>query len=483
MSDLNQYKRGVIHVLLSCVTLWFFANCYKDKGNYEIDIPDRPLVAELDTLYEATVGDSLVIVPKITGLDTSEVDGLWRIDVPEAVSADLYHYEGKALRIVFGLQAKLYTARLTLTNKANGMKYFYNFKIQGRTEFSRGSLVLSVDGGITKLSFIKPDSTVQPNIYEALNNKQLPADPLHIHYLSNQFTGGTPLGYWIISKHAGVRLDVNNLKEDELRPATLRDNFFLAPEQMEVGSLQGYQMGTLLGVINGKFYNGTTSTWDQSTTYGMFGTYADGEYELSPNFVLSYINGAFSIIAFEKIKKQFVRINLYGGAMYFGTQYSVVGAEIFDPTDVKLDLLQLVQINSADTYAYMRDANGAIYELKFNVNFDGPFLFTAGHKRAFVRPEWMSEQTKMLATRNGNIYVAYQNKVYRYTPINQQVQELATAFAQNVTMMKLSDNENTLVVGAGQRIYYLDIQVGKNGVLTGQIDGIPGNPVDMTWRN
>src|SRR5690606_41607488 len=97
------------------------------------------------------------------------------------------------------------------------MKYFHTFFIQGITEFSQGSLVLSQDEGLTKLSFIKPDSTVQPNIYETINNEQLPNDPLHIHYLRNMNTGGLPLAYWIITKHGGIRLNVNDLQKETLK--------------------------------------------------------------------------------------------------------------------------------------------------------------------------------------------------------------------------------------------------------------------------
>lgn len=470
-----------IHAIF-CVWLAVLASCYKDKGNYVIDMPAAPVVAGLDTLYEASVGDSLIIAPKITGIDPTSLQCHWRIDVPEAVVPEANHYDGPALRIVFGLQAKRYTARLTLTNTANGMKYFYDFKIQGKTAFSQGSLVLSVQNGVSMLSFIKPDNTVQPNIYEAINGEQLPAEPLHIHYLKNQYTSNTPLGYWIISRQAGVRIDVNNLVKETLKPGTLHDNFFLAPSTIQVGSLQAHPQGVLMGVINGKFYGGTTTTWDQSNTYGMFGTYADGDYELSPEFVLTAVDDNFSVIAFEKNKKQFVRINIYGSPMYFGTQYSVAHTEVFDPLNVGMELVKMLQINNTDTYAYVRDTAGKIYELKFNANFNGPFLITAGHKRPFIHPEWIKEETRMLAARNGYIYVAHKNQVFRYNPLNQQVDLLKTEVQSDISLLKLEDDQNTLIAGAAGSLYYLAIQVGKNGELIKKIGGIPGTPVDMTWR-
>lgn len=475
-------RKGIFASVFIAMIIATLCGCYKDKGNYDIALPQEPQITGLDTLYEASVGDSLIITPKISGIDPGSVQCNWRIDVPEAINPETNHYEGQALRIAFGLEAKRYRARLTVTNKANGMKYFYNFHIQGMTAFSRGSLVLSVDNGISKLSFIKPDHSVQANIYEIINGENLPDHPLHIHYVKNQFTGNTPLGYWIISKNRGVRLDVNNLKKETLKPGTLYDNFFLAPPRIDVGSLQTYPQGTLLGVINGKFYAGATTTWDQSVTYGMFGTFADGDYELSPQFVLSSVDNNFSIIGFEKIKKQFIRINMYGSPMYFGTQYTSVNPEIFDPTSVGMDLLHMVQINNKDTYAFVKDDAGKVYELKFTANFNGPFLVTANHKKLFVHQEWINADTKMVASRIGYIYVGYQNKVFRYNPLNQQVQELKVNIQSPVSLLKLDDDENTLIVGAGSSLYYLDIQVGKDGQLLNKIDGIPGEVVDLTWR-
>lgn len=472
----------MIRWIIIVAVLFLLTNCYKDKGNYQIDMPLEPEVVGLDTLYEAFVGDSLVIVPQIKGIPADKLQGDWRIYVPEAVDSGQNRYQGTELRIVFGLQAKTYRARLTLTNMENGMKYFYNFRIKGITEFSKGSLVLSDDSGVTKLSFIKKDGIVQPNIYEVINQVPLPERPKSIFYLNNEFTGNTPLGYWIIGAHDGVRIDVNNLANEQLKPGTLRDNFFSAPPTIDVGGLVNHPQGVMMGVVNGRFYGGTTSTWDQSNTYGMFGTYAEGSYELASEFVLSSVNNAFSVIAFEKNKRQFVRLNIYGSPMYFGTEYSVINPDIFNPLDVAMDLVKIVQINNSDTYAYMKDNNGQIYELKFNVNYNGPFTFTAGHKRLFANQEWIDENTPMVATRNGNMYIGYQNKVYRYNPISQQVQLLEAEFGNAVTMLKVDDDEKTLIVGADNSLFYLAIQTGENGRLIEKISNIPGNPVDIAWR-
>jgi len=149
---------------------------------------------------------------------------------------------------------------------------------------------------------------------------------------------------------------------------------------------------------------------------------------------------------------------------------------------VGMDLLHMVQINNKDTYAFVKDDSGSVYELKFTANFNGPFLVTANHKKLFVHQEWISANTKMVASRIGYIYVGYQNKVFRYNPLNQQVQELKVNIQSPVSLLKLDDDENTLIVGAGSSLYYMDIQIGKDGQLLKKIDGIPGDIVDLTWR-
>ncbi|MFC3198626.1 PKD-like family lipoprotein [Parapedobacter deserti] len=456
-------------------------SCYKDKGNYDINMPVAPEVTNLLETYGAIVGDSLIIEPEIIAPADADIELEWRIGVPEADSS--IEQVGPSLRMVFGLQANRYHALLTIHNKANGMRYFHRFYIQGVTEFVSGMTVLSVENGVTQLSFIKPDSTVQSRLYEAINGKQLPANPRHLLYMTNQTTGGTPLGYWIITQNGGVRLNVTTMQEDPVYPNTLATNFFLPPPTIEVGHMVQHPQGVMMGVINGRFYGGTTHTWDQAATYGMFGSYADGDYNLAPKFVMANVNGQYSFIAFDRIKRQFLRFNLYGVPTYFGTQYTVTNTGIFDPTNVGMDLVDIVQSNNTETYAYVRGADGTIRELAFTVNFNGPFTFTPGHNRLFVRQNLFGENTKLLAAQNGVIYIASGNKVYRYNPLNEDIRELETSFDTPITMMKFHNGQNTLVVGSGSSLYFLAIQTGRFGDLTGQIDGIPGYPVDVAFRN
>ena len=460
--------------------MFFLSACHKDMGNYDISMPETPIVTNLDSVYPATAGDSLIISPKIASIDAKDIELQWRISVIEGNDVN---FVGPSLRIIFGLKAKRYPARLTVYNKANGMKYFHSFFIDGGTEFGKGSAVLSVENGITQFSFVKPDGSVQPRLYKAITGKDLPPNPLNLFLMVNKNTGNTLLGYFIVTKNGGVRLEPNTMQEEEKYPTTLKANFFAPPDNLEVGSLKANEQGVLMGVVNGTLFTGTTNTWDQAATYGMFGAAStETDYELAPSFVMTPNAGTY-FVCFERNKKQFVRFNITSGPVYFDTQYTAQSTNIFDPKNVGMDLIHMEQLNNADCFAYCKSADGKIYELMFDVMFYGDATFTPVHKRLFIRPDLITENTKWQGAKNGVIYLGVGSKVYRYNPLNQEVKELVTDFGgKTVTMVKISQDEQTLMVGTEGAIYYLDITTGKYGVFIKKIEGIPGSPVDMTIR-
>src|SRR3546814_12634035 len=106
-----------------------------------------------------------------------------------------------------------------------------------------------------------------------------------------------------------------------------------------------------------------------------------------------------------------------------------------------MDLVDMVQINNTETYAYVSGNDGTVHELAFTVNFNGPFTFTPVHKRPFVRQELFGENTKLLAARNGVIYIAAGTKVYRYNPLNEEVRELDTRLPEPVTLHQFPEKK------------------------------------------
>ncbi|WP_449437036.1 PKD-like family lipoprotein [Pedobacter steynii] len=210
-------------IALSIISL---SACHKDLGDYEINMPATPAVANLDSVYTAIVGDSLIIKPTIKNTNGDDIELQWRISV---MTGNDVKFTGPSLKIIFGLEAQRYPARLTVYNKTNGMKYFHDFFVDGGTEFGSGTAVLSLENGTTQFSFIKPGGEVQARLYNAMHGKDLPKDPMNLFLMKNITAGGTLLGYWIITKGGGVRLNVNTMQEDPKYPNTIADNFLQLP--------------------------------------------------------------------------------------------------------------------------------------------------------------------------------------------------------------------------------------------------------------
>lgn len=455
--------------------------CYKDKGNYSYEKVDAPAIASLDTVYKAIVGDSLIIDPGVSISNSANLSLQWRIGGPD-LKQDLV-FEGKVLRTIFGLDAKRYSGRLIVTNNDNGMKYFRNFFIDGITDFSVGATVLSIEEGHPQLSFVKNDGTIRARVYEAINGEPLPANPIClIGAIKENLVPRVVRRYWVISndgKEGGVEIDPNNFKKLK----SLAANYFDPPATLSPSYFTDNPSGTIHGIVDGKFVWGYDLTWDQAPIYGMFGVPLEGDYELSPHLISNYATGTF-YIGYDVKKKSFLRINLYGTPVYFGTSYeTITTTNAFDPKNTGLDLIHLAQVNNQNCYAFGRDAAGVLYELRFTVNFTGPFTFTPGYKKQFKQPELITAKTKWVNTNSGIFFFSSGSKIYRYNPDNETFQALSADFAgKDVTMIKLID-QNTLVAGTEGKLLYLDVRTGVNGTVIKTVEGIPGTPMDLYQRN
>jgi hypothetical protein len=455
------------------------AACSKDKGNYDyIEVP-KPVVTAIDTAYTATVGDSLIIIPEVL-LKTGKNDYscFWKIDVPEkAMSMD---YEGQALRIVFGLGANRYNALLKVRDNNNGQVYFYKFVIKGQTAFTRGVLVLSNDANKTVLTFIKPDGTVQPDIYNNINKEVLPGGAMQLVPVRNQFYTNQLSNYWITYSGGGsgaVQLDANTLQ----RTKYLAENFYTAPSVMKVTGFLNMMNGVTTGIINGKMYIGTTETAPFWPYYGFWGVPVDGSYNLHPNVLHNLYERPYDgyFLGFEDTKKQFLGFttNTFLDTIYNATS----GA--FNPKDLKMDLVYMNRFTDNEIYAFF-DSVGKKIELKFGVDFSADKrVFTPAYKRVFPGASFLTADTKWQSSPIGVFFFTSNDKIYRYNPVNNEVKALDANFnGKKVMMIKVLNGGNLLVAGVEGSIYYLDISVGQNGANPQKIDGIPGAPADIYIR-
>ena len=459
--------------------LALLAACYKDKGNYDYSAPEEPVVTNLDTVYSVFVGDSLIIKPVIKYTDASKLSMDWKISVPD-LSDDL-NFKGPEVRTVFGLGANRYRAKLTITDNSNGMKYFHDFIVSGKTSFSQGTTVLSLDNGETILSFIKPDGTVQPDIYATTNmGEKLGGKPKQLIGLRHaSIDPYHTTSYWVFTDEGekGVQINSNTMKKMK----NLAGNFFTPPATITPGNFIPTQMESMNGVVNGKLYVGTTQTWNKNPLYNMFGLPAEGNYNLFDQAAFNSIMPYF--LGYDKVRKQVVAFTNFGSPAYIGTGYQIQGSA-FDPTNVGLDLLFFVQVNDGNCFAVGKDASGTLKEIKFGVEFRGFILIKPEYIRNFAQPGYITPTTKWVNTPGEIFYFTSGSKIYRYNPANEDFRALSTDFGgKDVTMIKLIDGGNTMLAGTEGTLYHLDVSTGKFGDVLKKQTGIPGQTIDAVIRN
>ncbi|HXO76902.1 MAG TPA: hypothetical protein VN824_16725, partial [Puia sp.] len=372
---------------------------------------------------------------------------------------------------VFTLPAGRYNGKLTVTDSANGQKYFYDFIVQGRTIYGKGTLVLSQEAGVSQLSFVLPDSSMQLRIYKTLNGTDLPPNARQLipMYNTNLNNGGL-FNYWIISSQGsdpGVQIDPNTL----LKIKTLKENFFSTPSSITPGQLNNDpSKGVLEGVLNGQLWQGAWQTAYFSDIYGQFSLPATGDYQLFPQTIFNPGNSGDGnpgfFLGYESNKKQVVAFNNFGLPGYIGTGYvDTVTAPSFDPTNVGLDMLDFEQINQTNCYMFGRAANDSVYEYEFgSAFFQGQIQVNPIHKRAFARQDLVKADTKWASSPGEIFFFSSGSTIYEYNPTNQSFTPLTTDFGgKTITMLKASADGDLLTAGVEGSVFFLDVSTGKYG--------------------
>lgn len=451
------------------------ASCSKDLGNYDYTEPEEPIVTGLDSVYRVFVGDRLVIDPEVNFGDKENLSYEWKITIPGEMRED--RYEGAKLDIFFGLETQRYSARFAVVDNSNGMKYFYPFTIVGQTAFSEGIVLLTSNAGKAEISFIKPDGTVQPNLYEQMYDEPLPDGPLQLITLRHQYMMNLPyLGYWIVcsdTDNPGVELDVNTFQ----RIRYFRDNFFNPPQgAISVGQFLSQPVGTMNGVINGKLYTGASTTYYISPVYGFFGAPVPGDYQLEPQLI--YSGGYY--VGYDRSKGGLVYFD--GAPSYYGYDYAVAGTA-FNPKQLHAEVYTMQMVNMDVHYLIGKDAaDGKIYEYKFGVKMD-PRGITPLQKRLFAGRDLVNANTRWVLTGTEIFYFTSGSQIYRYNPLNEELRPLSTDFGgKNVSLLKLDEDGQTLIAGTEGHLYFLDISTGQNGAVIRHITGIQGEPADVYVR-
>lgn len=459
----------------------FYTSCKKDLGNYTYSPPSEPVVEGVkDASFPALTGDTLVIQPKVSldGADPlKDLNFEWRIFVLEELKDIVY--TGYPLKMLYGLGPGERSGTLIVTDKRNGLIYKFKFKVIGTTPFTTGTVILSNDNGRAKLSFVKPDHTLLPDIYQGLNSQSLPGTPLQLYY-------SKPLPYQLLSKEEYWVLCNDPVKGSAIVNANtllhkddFKSQFFLPPPLISPGYLEPV-MGTISnGVINNKLYIGIQSTAPFAPDYGKFANAQSGDYSLSSYFT----HGSSFYFGFDTKAKAFVIFGSDGS--YLGTNYLVKEISIFNPKAIGLsNLIYMKAGESGTSYAYFKETDGNTYELRFSYKLTGTDKeIIPEHKRIFKGSSIVNADSKFVRNNLNVLYFSSNDKIWRYNPVNESLTELEASFGgKKVSMLKISADGNTLTTGVDGSMYTLDVTVGKNGNITKTVSGIPGAPVDVVTR-
>lgn len=472
-------------IYFSIIVLFFVASaCYDDLGHYDYTSTEVPIVHGLvDSTFDAVVGEVLEITPTIEHslANTDQLSYQWTLMFP--YEPFYLYYEGLTLNTVFPLLPGEYDALLTITDHSNDIRYYYRFKINAKTEFSIGTLVLTdVEGG-AQLAFVKPDGTVMPNLYEALHGEPLPPQPLQLLARSLAFQPTNIIDYWIVCgdpQSGGVIIDASTMR----KKSPLSDNFFDPPASFTVNNLQaGNYFGITTGIIDHKLYRGTTTTFYGFPTYGKYGLPAAGDYELADDYILAGAENPAPqyYIAFDTKKKGFVMFDV--ALVFTDTTYAVVNSGTgFKPKKLGADIFAMEQLNSSASLAFGRDNTGQIYEYNFAHE---PGVIKPKYRREFKGDSLVRQDTKFVGTIYEDLYFNSDDKIYKFTHINQKIVALDADFGgKKVTMIKLDkiNGKDVLLAGTEGALYYLDIDTGKNGNITYTLDGLNGDVIDVAIR-
>lgn len=472
----------IVNIYLLAFLLVISISCKKDLGNYTYSPPSSPVIEKVEGVtFPAVTGDTLIIQPKVSfeGADPmQDLNFEWRILVIEKLEE--IAYTGYPLKLLYGLGPGERPCTLIVTDKRNGLIYKYKFKVMGTTPFTVGTVVLSSDNGQSKLSFINANNVLQPNIYEGLNGQSLPANPVQLYYskpLPYQLLSKEE--YWVLSSDqatGGAVVDANTL----LFKDSFKSQFFLPPSVISPGYLEPL-MGTIAnGVINNKLFIGIQSTAPFAPDYGKFANEQTGNYSLSSHFT----HGSSFYFGFDQKAKAFVIFS--GDGSFLGTNYLVKETTIFNPKAIGLEnLIYMKAGESGTSFAYFKEADGNTYELKFSYKLIGTDKeLIPEHKRIFKGSTKVTADSKFVRNNLNVLYFTSNDKIWRYNPVNESLVELEGSFeGKKISMLKLSEDGNTITTGVDGSMYMLDVSVGKNGNITKTVSGIPGAPIDVVTRN
>lgn len=445
------------------------AGCYKDTGNYDYrKINDVSIGISADSM-QVLLYDTLRITPAITAADTSRLRYEWRV-YPVGDPADplgigkivvLSRSRNLKEQITLKPQQYYYSLDLVAIDTITGVSYFKNLKLQVRTAFQTGWMLLEQKSSGGDISFIGPDNQVYHSVYSATNpDKPLPPTVSKLISVNTQgllgtvnlvsFTNG---GYVLDNTTLAVTTNYANL-------------FYSPPVSAQPSGLVGkpsifaYGPFTFAG---GKVY-GMNSLFT-SVLFGAPYTQPDASgYEVAP-----YAAGGqgYGNIFFDQLHHRFLYDG--GGTSTALKAFPANTSMAFDLNNVPKTMLTMKAGMGWDLwpdnwYAVFKnpsDNNCFLYTINANGNMTD--LPVASAQQAILNsPEVQRSPDYLFSATIRQMYYAADNKLYVYDMAANQSRVIYTfASGENITALQMSNNVITLATyngtPGGGTVYYLPI--------------------------
>jgi len=421
-----------IFVFLIPAIVLLVSGCYEDKGNYDYIELSRPIVSQIKESYDAYVGGKFVIKPDITWSEEElkNVSYAWRIE-NKLVS------EQKDLDIVLGgvpVKAGLY-GEFIVKNEDTGVEYMTLFRVNVKSAFSSGWLLLADHGDHSELSYVRDDGELYAGVYKTVNDADLSAGAYALteHWLPTS----EEIGQIFVACQKGPEYSVELDGTSFTKMVATKDEFVGdAPADFKPMGMSAVMSYDYL-MSNGKLYvRYIDEPYDALYQDGLFPNFPyPGDYELSGMMMRGSLLFSHDIICFDRKHgsylllrngelKEFDYINdsqkAFKPSCMGKTVLGYGATETDAPTDVFLTVLK-------------GNDDGKAYVQRFKFTGWSAKTYTSISEVEFPDPSLITEETKFAVCRNRPyVYIASGEVLYVYNYLDNVVSVLRDDFGRKI---------------------------------------------------
>lgn len=496
-----------INIYLCLVAFsYLMLSCAKDKGNYDYtDIPRITFEDENNTgRIFVRQGEELKLSPTIK-LNGNEDDLAyeWFVYLNSASASYVQDSTriGTTRALDYIVDPEIFTIgedyKLTykVTNKQNGLSYFYFYQLTVTDLFTTGWMFLEDIQAQADLSMILNDGTIYHNIYSERNSDHPISNPRSFTISARSIADGVgPDGkkYYIVGTDDAIELDGTTMRKrfeyDFLffTPPTVP-----APSYIAWGGGNGNNIGLLVndGQLHANMVGGFPgakkfSAGLQSPTYAY-------EYELAPQHVSGNDFGdTYNVIMYDQQNQCFYDVT-YDALKSFDV--AAIDPAIFDMNDVGLGLIKLDSSNIVEIRnAVMTDGAGTGYLLQFRAHRTAEQPVITVNKQPINAPDITSAADVTCSTLSPHLFYAAADKLYRYEVTSDTyTQEYTLPAGEELTKIKFQRHgygnaQPRLIVctwnGSEGKVYYFKMsQTGAIASLDKTFTGF-GKIVDLAYK-